>query len=270
MNAEPNQIPKMKSTIPIRKYSIEDALARALPLDAWGWDSEEGLRLVRKFVRKGLDEVVVGTRGRCGEASKDIQNTVLAEVDLDEYFELYERLLNNPDLFQKYLNILDSDARNYVLNDSRASEMRNPVHYLFGIFDHASLYVDFDKSPTRQNKKFWELNEYKEGLYNRITDIMRNPRMPPINPDIPRTYFSPHSVHYEGEGFSSYASSRTQSWRIDLMSQTRIPTASPQNDRYTFDDLRDFINSLRGSRFVTMVRLDPGDRGVVLPTYHRK
>ena len=99
---------------------------------------------------------------------------------------------------------------------------------------------------------------------------MRNPRMPEINSDIPRTYFCPHSVHYEGEPIFSYASSRTQSWRIDLMSWTRIPTASPQNDRNTFDDLRDFLNSLRENPFVKNVRLDPGDRGVVLPTYHKK
>jgi|SRR3989338_5417047 len=128
--------------IPIRRYSIEDALARALPLDAWGWDSGEGWDLIQTFVRKKLDTVVVGTRGRSRQSHPKIPNMVFAEVDLDEYLELYDTLLNNPNLVQNYLGILDADARNYVLRSCETHHSALPIHYLFGIYDHADIYSE--------------------------------------------------------------------------------------------------------------------------------
>src|SRR3989338_942201 len=258
---------------PQMRMSIEGAIATGLPVNARNLQDEYG--------------------------RSEHPNMVLALVDMDDYLRVQQELLDNPTNIQRYLEMLNPNARSFLEERGRAAE-RSARDYpssigalgapweaetyeaqcirgIFGLGEGTRFLIGLPQELSRyervqrrepimdfiqevENRDNERVNtEYQIARTNNDWSNYRGPEFTPLNFGFMRQMEYPSAWENEGN------------IEVPMMGQTQSPTGTnPARDRRMLQELRNFVDGLRRFDDVSEIVLLPGDEGVMAPTYNRE
>jgi hypothetical protein len=289
---------------PQRRMTIEEAIATGLPvdgrnhLDAYKRSLTEDVRtLIDNMLGQGLPHISANPTRLSWRFEHP--SMVIAQVDIDDYLRVYQELLDNPANIQRYLEILNPNARSYLEERARTAERLAREHpNSIGALGAPWEAETYEAQCIRSLFGLGEGTSFRIGLPQELSRYERIQRREPImdfiqeveDRDIERInaeYQIAHTNHdwsnYRGPEFTplnfrfrrqmEYLSAWEQEGtiEIDMMGQTQSPTGTNHaRDQRMLHELRTFVDGLRRFDDVREIVLLSGDEGVMAPTYNRE
>ena len=289
---------------PQMRMSIEGAIATGLPVNARNLQDEYGRSLtedVRTLIDNMLGQELPYISANPNRLSwrSEHPNMVMALVDMDDYLRVQQELLDNPTNIQRYLEMLNPNARSFLEERGRAAE-RSARDYpssigalgapweaetyeaqcirgIFGLGEGTRFLIGLPQELSRyervqrrepimdfiqevENRDNERVNtEYQIARTNNDWSNYRGPEFTPLNFGFMRQMEYPSAWENEGN------------IEVPMMGQTQSPTGTnPARDRRMLQELRNFVDGLRRFDDVSEIVLLPGDEGVMAPTYNRE
>src|SRR3989338_2044338 len=235
---------------PQMRMSIEGAIATGLPVNARNLQDEYGRSLtedVRTLIDNMLGQELPYISANPNRLSwrSEHPNMVLALVDMDDYLRVQQELLDNPTNIQRYLEMLNPNARSFLEERGRAAE-RSARDYPSSIGALGAPWEaeTYEAQCIRGIFGLGEGTRFLIGLPQELSRYERVQRREPIMDFIQE---------------------------VPMMEQTQSPTGTnPARDRRMLQELRNFVDGLRRFDDVSEIVLLPGDEGVMAPTYNRE
>lgn len=281
---------------PQRRMSIEEAVATALPVDGNNLDNEPVQAMINNMVRQGLQYISANPTTLSWRSEHP--NLVIAQVDMDDYLRVQQELLDNPGQVQRYVEMLNPTARNFLEDRARERQRRFSergrdefgrlgaqwdagtyeavcIRSIFGIDEGTRFLIGLTSETSYEDFRRHPVVEFVREVQRRDNerdgaDYVRIRESGDWS-DYHGPEFCPH--HFTGDRFQRHHLSDWEqegNIEVSMMGQTQSPTGTnPERDRRMFNELRNFVDGLRRFEGVREITLLPGRNGVMASVYER-
>ncbi|MDD5191699.1 MAG: hypothetical protein PHH54_03425 [Candidatus Nanoarchaeia archaeon] len=204
------------------------------------------------------------------------KGSAVLRVDMDEWLDIYPKLLENPSLIKGYVELLPKGVKKIVesgdyftafsrgyKNDKKVlitEDARNRawVCILFGINDHADLCWEIDKGKTPSFKNYFEqeiVKLFKPIKYKSVDKMVTAYDLKGLNyaQNNDRLYLHPFSFEDRIIPFASFF----------------MPVCTVEHKK-VFDGIKGLVDIIKGYEGITEISIVPGDCSCFLPTWKRR